>query len=275
MTAGVRPATTAARGTLLAGLALAAVAVAAWVEVVRGASSMVMPGASPSLAEGIRFTVQWGVMMAAMMLPSAMPVILLYRTVRARLAPQGELAVPVALFAGVYLLLWLALGVPLYAAHVAIARALVRWPSAATAAPYAVACVLAAAGAWQLSAAKRACLRHCESPLGFLMRRWRSGYGATLRLAAAHASYCVGCCWGLMLVLVAAGAMSLPWVLAITAVVFAEKVLPGGARTARAIGVLLFVAAAAVAVRPELAGTSTGPAGRGGMPMGHMEAMER
>jgi predicted metal-binding membrane protein len=245
-------------GALLTGLALLAVAVPSWLFVVRDARNMTMamPGASASLAEGVAFTARWGVMMAAMMLPSAAPMVLLYRTVRRRLASEhGDRAIPPWAFAAVYLLLWLATGVPVYLASVAVAGASARWPAAGSAMPYAVAAVLAAAGLYQLTGAKRACLRHCESPLGLLMRRWRSGYAATLRLAASHAGYCVGCCWGLMAILVAAGAMSVPWVLAIAAVVFAEKVLPGGGRTARVVGVALLALAVAVALRPELAGT--------------------
>ena len=234
-------------------LVLAAVALPAWLLVLRDASSMAMP--APSLGAAAAFTAQWGVMMAAMMLPSAAPMILLYRTVGRRLSAGGEPVAAPALFAAVYLLVWLLLGVPVYAAHLAVAAAAARWSWAGAAVPYAVALALAAAGAYQLSAAKHACLRHCEAPLAFLMRRWRSGYAATLRLALAHAAYCVGCCWGLMAILVAAGAMSLPWVLAITVVVFAEKVLPAGRRTARVVGVALLALAVAVAAHPPLAGT--------------------
>jgi predicted metal-binding membrane protein len=245
---------------LALGAALAAATLLAWVLVLRDASSMSMhaPGASPSLAEGAAFTAQWGVMMAAMMLPSAAPTILLYRTVSRRLSATGDRVVPAAAFAAVYLLLWLAFGVPVYGAYVAVGALAAGWQGFGAAAPYAVAAVLAAAGIYQLTEAKRVCLRRCESPLGFLMRRWRSGYGATLRLAAEHAAYCIGCCWGLMAILVAAGAMSLPWVLAITLVVFIEKLLPHGGRTSRVVGVGLVVLALAVAARPELAGTLRG-----------------
>ncbi len=251
--------------TLALGAGLVAIAVPAWVLVVRDASSMVMPGMTPSLAEGAVFTLQWGVMMAAMMLPSAAPMILLYRTVARRLSADGDRALPAALFAGVYLAVWLAVGVPVYGAHLAVAGAAARWPRFDALVPYAVAGTLAAAGAYQLTGAKRACLRACEAPLAYLMRRWRSGYAATLRLALGHAGYCVGCCWGLMAILVAAGAMSLPWVVAITLLVFAEKVLPHGWRTARVIGISLLALAAAVALRPALAGTlrTTGTPGPG------------
>lgn len=199
--------------------------------------------------------VSWGVMMAAMMLPSATPMILLYRTVSVRLAANGEASASVALFASAYVALWVLTGVPVYFAYVAVAAASSRWTWFAHATPYAVALVLIAAGLYQLTDAKRVCLRYCESPLGFFMRRWKAGVAATLRIALLHAGYCVGCCWALMVVLVAAGAMSIPWVLTITIIVFAEKVLPFGWRTARVAGVCLIVLGVAVAVRPKLAAT--------------------
>ncbi len=247
----------ASPATLVVGTALLAVAASAGLLVVRAGTWMTMPepGASPSLAEGVAFTVRWGVMMAAMMLPSAAPMIMLYRTVSRRLSTERDRSIPVALFTAVYLFLWLLFGAPVYGAYVAVASLAARWPSFAAAMPYAVAGVLTAAGVYQLTEAKRVCLRYCESPLGFLMRRWRSGYTATLRLAVEHASYCIGCCWGLMAILVAAGAMSSSWVLAIAIVVFAEKVLPHGWRTARLVGVALIALGLAVALRPELAGT--------------------
>ena len=141
----------------------------------------------------------------------------------------------------------------MYGGYVAMSSLAARWPAFGAAMPYAVAAVLVGAGAYQLTDAKRVCLRHCEAPLGFLMRRWRSGYAATLRLALEHAGYCIGCCWALMAILVVAGAMSITWVLAIAVVVFAEKVLPHGWRTARFVGVSLLALGVAVAVHPALA----------------------
>jgi len=247
----------ASPATVVLGAALIAVAATAWLLVLRAGSSMSMmgPGASPSVAEGAAFTAQWGVMMAAMMLPSAAPMILLYRTVSKRLSAERNPSIPVALFAAVYLFLWLLLGAPVYGAYVAVSSLAARWRPFDAAMPYAVAAVLVAGGVYQLTEAKRVCLRHCEAPLGFLMRRWRSGYAATLRLAVEHATYCIGCCWALMVILVAAGAMSISWVLAIAIVVFAEKVLPRGWRTARLVGVSLIALGLAVALHPELAGT--------------------
>lgn len=245
------------RGALVAGAMLVLVAAAAWVFVVQQAAAMgrmemATPGGTGavSLTDLSLFLAAWGVMMAAMMLPSALPMIALYQLV-SRGEPGGRV-LPTVLFAASYLLIWLLVGLPVYVAS-AVVGALAPPPAEASWLPYGVAAVLVAAGVYQFSAFKRVCLKQCQSPLSFIMARWHSGYRATLRLGLAHAAYCVGCCWGLMAILVAAGAMSLPWVLGIAAIVFAEKLLPRGDWTARGVGALLLVLGIAVAVRPDLA----------------------
>jgi predicted metal-binding membrane protein len=259
VTAGAARARPADRGAWVSALALAAVAALSWAGVLRGSRMpMSAPGPAASLPEAAAFTAAWGIMMAAMMLPGAAPVILLYHTVRRRLAADGERAIPSWAFAAVYLAAWTAMGVAVYAGYVAVAWAAARWPGFGAVTPRLVALTLAAAGVYQFTAAKRACLRYCESPLDLLMRKWRGGYRATIRLAAEHAAYCLGCCWGLMLVLVAAGAMSLPWVLVIALVVSAEKLLPPRAASTRLVGAALLALAAAVALRPSLAATLRG-----------------
>ena len=227
-----------------------AVAALAWLAVVRQSTTMVMPSASPSWREGALFTLQWGVMMTAMMLPAALPVMLLYRTVSARLVAERQARVlPFVFFVAVYLILWLLTGVPVYGAGVLLKQ---LSPSP-TLVPYLLALVLILAGVYQFTAAKLTCLRRCESPMSFLMRRWRNNYAAAFNIGVRHALYCMGCCWALMVVLVAAGAMSLPWVLAISVVVFAEKVLPRGQLTAAIIGVILVAAGIAIALQPDWA----------------------
>ncbi len=243
------------RGIALSALLLATTAFA-WLSVMQSATAMHMPWMEPLSGTAlIAFTLEWGVMMTAMMLPSAAPMILLYGMTSRRSGTPGERVIPAEVFAMTYLVLWLLTGVPVYLAWVGIGEMSARSMTFAAAIPYAIAGTLFAAGVYQLSPAKHACLRQCEAPVDFLVRRWRSGYLASLRLAATHAGYCIGCCWALMLLLVVAGAMSLPWVLAIALLVFAEKVLPGGERTARITGWILVAAALAIAIRPELAGS--------------------
>jgi predicted metal-binding membrane protein len=171
------------------------------------------------------FLVGWVVMMTAMMLPSAAPLVLVYgQRGRARLVLG-------------YLVVWAAVGLPVYA--IARAADLMMVPSLA------IATVLVVAGAYQFTHLKGVCLSACRSPLDFIAMRWGRG---PLRLGVEHGGYCVGCCWALMAVLVGAAAMSLTAAALIAALVFAEKVLPGGEWTARVAGFALFVAAVVVLV---------------------------
>lgn len=235
-------------------LLLAGVTALAWLGVARADAAMQMSHgpARLSLLDGATFTLEWGVMMTAMMLPSAAPMILFYGRVRGGSGNAGR-TIPAELFAATYLVLWLLTGVPVYLASVAVERLADASPAFRAAMPYLAAGTLLAAGLYQLTPVKRACLRQCQAPHDFLIRRWRGGYSPSLRLAVLHAAYCIGCCWALMVVLVAAGAMSMAWVLAIALVVFAEKVLPLGGRTAGFTGIALLVAGLVLAARPELA----------------------
>ncbi len=274
------------RRTWLTGAWLIAVSAAAWVTVVLQASMKAMPGAAPAmnvpaasqppmpmlatvqpgmalpghgLADALAFLAAWGVMMTAMMLPSATPMIAFYGTIRRNLSQTGQAGIPAPLFALVYLILWLATGIPVYAVSIAIGAAAQAYPKIAALMPYALALSVVAAGVYQFSPLKRACLRVCSTPLGFLIGRWRGGYRGTYAMAFEHAAYCIGCGWGLMLVLVAVGAMSLPWVLAIAAAVFVEKILPDSERTARVFGVVLVVLGLLIALQPGLAAAMRGP----------------
>jgi predicted metal-binding membrane protein len=238
------------RVTILTSVALLLIAAAAWVSVVRsslgGDDMMMTMPMSATVADGLAFVVSWGVMMTAMMLPSALPMISLYGATQRRSAGAAPKGVPAAVFTLVYLALWAASGVPVYFAHTLLMTL------TGSAFAYAVAVVLLAAGAFQLSPLKQVCLRACRSPLGFLLGHWRAGLRGSLALGWSHAVYCLGCCWALMLVLVAAGAMGLRWVLLIAALVAAEKLLPGGEWFARAVGGALLLLGATVALRPDL-----------------------
>ena len=238
------------RATVVTSVVLVLIAALAWVDVVRSSLSepdmmmtMFMPMTVP---DGLAFLAGWGIMMTAMMLPSALPMIGLYGATQRGTAAPGPRGVPVGVFVFVYLAVWMAFGIPVYVAH----TFLMALPPAAFA--YGIAAVLLAAGAFQLSPVKQACLRACRSPLGFLLGRWRAGLRGSLALGWSHAVYCLGCCWALMVVLVAAGAMGLAWVLLITALVAAEKLLPRGEWIARATGGALLLLGVAVALRPAL-----------------------
>jgi predicted metal-binding membrane protein len=234
--------------TVLTSAILLLVAAAAWVFVVLSSvhgEDMAM-AMSVSISGGLVFTACWAVMMTAMMLPSALPMIALYGAMQRGAVAGSTKGVPQAVFTLVYLGLWAATGLPVYFAHTLLAGL------AGSTLAYAIAVILVAAGVYQLSPLKQVCLRVCRSPLGFLLGHWRAGRRGSLALGWSHALYCLGCCWALMLVLVAAGAMGLPWVLLITAVVAAEKLLSGGERIARIAGSALVLLGVTVALRPDL-----------------------
>ena len=238
------------RATVVTSIILLLIATVAWIDVIRsslGAPDMMMTMFMPlTMSDGLAFVAGWAVMMTAMMLPSALPMIALYSATQRGEAAAAPRGVPVAVFTLVYLAVWAVSGVPVYLAH----TGLMALPPRAFA--YGVAAVLLAAGAFQLSPMKQVCLRACRSPLGFLLGHWRAGLRASLALGWSHAVYCLGCCWALMLVLVAAGAMGLAWVLLITAVVAAEKLLPRGEWIARGVGGGWMLLGVAVALHPDL-----------------------
>ena len=242
--------------TVLTYAALLVITGAAWAHVVWMALTDEMAGMdmvmTPTFVDALAFVAAWAVMMAAMMLPSALPMIGLYAAMQRTETSALPQAAPVALFTLIYLGLWAVTGVPMYVASVALSAI------ASDARAYGVAAVLVVAGVFQLSPLKQVCLRRCRSPIGFLLGHWRAGWRGSLALGWSHATYCLGCCWALMVVLVAAGAMGLLWVLLVAAVVAAEKVLPGGEWIARATGIALLILGAAIVTRPGLAMTLRG-----------------
>ena len=189
------------------------------------------------------FLVAWAVMMAAMMFPAVAPLLLLYQSMAGRRSATAAIA-PTWVFVAGYLLVWTAAGAVTWALVQLGIELASRLGSAdrSTWAPIALGATLIVAGIYQFSPLKSTCLRQCQSPVGFLMTHWRSGYRGAVRMGLVHGAYCLGCCWAIFAVLVAAGVMSLAWMLLLTLIVFAEKVLPPRSWTPRATGaVFLFL----------------------------------
>jgi predicted metal-binding membrane protein len=176
--------------------------------------------------------VMWWLMMVAMMLPSAVPAILLYARVKQR--NEGRAIGATWIFLGGYLAMWL-----LFSIAAAVAQSLLAGPSMALDSRVAQATVLIAAGLYQLSPLKSACVSQCRSPAEFLSRHWRPGPAGTLRLGVIHGAYCLGCCWMLMALLFVGGVMNLLWVIGLTIIVATEKLAPGGPLLGRAGGAAL------------------------------------
>ena len=190
----------------------------------------------------------WAVMMTAMMLPSASPLVLLYA---GALHTSGDARVGQKTYAMAsgYVLVWALFSVAATVLQRALSTVLVLTPMMEPATPKAAAVLLAVAGLYQLTPLKRACLRVCRSPLSYLLQHWRQGTFAAFRLGAQHGTYCLGCCWALMLLLFAGGVMNLVVIVALTLWVLAEKFAPFGEQTARASGVALLAIALWAAIR--------------------------
>jgi predicted metal-binding membrane protein len=238
------------RGTLA--IVLVAIPLAAWTWIAVMARDMYgsMQGASAWMMSTewdwprvVLLWAMWAVMMTAMMLPTAAPLILLYASaMRKNVDVEAPVRRVYALAAG-YVFVWTLFSVAATALQRVLARSLVLTPMMEPATPIAGAAILAIAGAYQLTPLKRACLRACRSPLGFMMQRWRDGVAAAFRLGVEHGTHCLGCCWALMLILFAGGVMNLVVILALTAWVLVEKFAPFGERTSTASGVLLLAIA--------------------------------
>src|SRR5947207_6698397 len=179
-----------------------------------------------------------------MMLPSSAPLFLLYR-LSAGDGSRSELRT-LALVAG-YLLVWAFVGV-----IVLIAQRILDAAFDPGSRPLGVAAVFVAAGTYQFTPLKATCLRACQTPADFLVRHWRGGTFGPLRLGIDHGLYCLGCCWALMAVLVAAGGMGLAPVALIALIVLVEKLVPRAIWFSRAVGVAFVLGALAVTLRPEL-----------------------
>ncbi len=186
--------------------------------------------------------VMWAVMMVAMMVPSASPLILMLAAANRKRREREDPLVPTGLFLGGYLLVWTAFSAVATAAQWGLHATAMLSPAMVGTSPVLGGLLLTLAGVFQFTSLKRACLSHCRSPLGFVMSHWRDGRGGAVRMGLEHGLYCVGCCWILMALLFVAGVMNLVWVAAISLFVLAEKVLPRGDLVGKLGGVVLLVA---------------------------------
>lgn len=205
-------------------------------------SALTSPGAHAwSPLDPLLLFTMWAIMMVAMMLPSATPMIALFAGVSRGRRQRGQDWVPTTIFVAGYLLLWTAFAAVAALAQWGLHGAALLSPMMRATSPLLGGGLLVAAGVYQLTPLKRACLSHCRSPLGFLSAHWGEGVRGALRLGLRHGLYCIGCCAVLMTLLFVLGVMNLLWIAAITVFVLAEKVLPRGEWIGRAAGVLLMV----------------------------------
>jgi len=197
------------------------------------------------------FLATWVVMMAAMMFPSVAPVVLVYAQYTRRRV--GAWPLFATLFVAGYLMIWGAVGVGAYVLVGLVAPLVGAIPSVQAAPQVFLGAAIGAGGLYQLTPLKEKCLGHCRSPLHWLIGGFRSGASGALRMGIEEGVFCVGCCAGLMLVLLAVGLASVGWMAAVATVIFIEKVLAPTAAVAKAVAVLLVGFGIAVATMPTVA----------------------
>jgi predicted metal-binding membrane protein len=217
-------------------VAVAVLAAVAWAVTIMLARSMGNGPGTMGLAL-LPFLGLWVVMMAAMMLPSVAPVAVLWTRLISGAAAGFGRAARMSLFLSGYLLIWAAAGAAAFAALVGAGRLLTASP---TAAKWLGVAIFIAAGIYQLTPWKDWCLRRCRSPIGALMYYLGfKGRSRDLRVGLHHGATCAGCCWGLMIVLVAVGVMNVAVMGALAVVIFAEKLWRYGKPFGQAVGVVL------------------------------------
>jgi predicted metal-binding membrane protein len=218
--------------TLLVAATIAAAWAVTWWTFAEYNSFLMMQFAGAAPTDLFPFILLSGVMMVAMMLPSAMPMVKAYRVLVSAQAGAVEARVRTWTFTGGYLLVWTGFAV----VSLGILAAVGLMGDSMGPFRYAPGILLVAMGLYQLTAWKRFCLRQCRTPTSFVLTRWKGGRLGALRMGLDHAAYCVGCCWLLMLALFVAGGMSLLWMAVFSTLILGEKLWAEGERFSKALG---------------------------------------
>ena len=198
-----------------------------------------MARVSWSFSHALVMFLMWWIMMLAMMLPSAAPMILLFAAINRKQRARGNPYVSTSLFTGAYLAIWG--GFSVLAVTLQWALQSIGWLSPILVSNNAAlgGALLVLAGIYQLTPIKQACLRHCRSPVAFISEHWRNGRRGAFNMGTRHGAYCVGCCWFLMGLLFLGGVMNLWWVVGLALFVLLEKLGPAGDGVRRLSGVVL------------------------------------
>lgn len=231
--------------------ALLAISLLAWGYMVYEARAMTLTGvcrcagmkmsgpdtSAWSSATLIPLFLMWAEMMVAMMIPSAAPMILTFAAVNRKRREQEKPFVPTGIFLLGYIIVWTGFSALAAVAQWALHGTALLSPKMVSTSPVLAGTLLVAAGMFQWTPLKNACLSHCRSPLSFLMTDWREGKRGALLMGLKHGVYCTGCCWFLMTLLFVAGVMNMWWVALIAVLVLIEKIAPRGIWFARVAGV--------------------------------------
>ena len=229
--------------------ALTVVVLLAWIYMLAGAGMQMEAGARSAMSVPTAWTpgyaalvfVMWWIMMVAMMLPSASPAILLFARVSQNQKTSGRPFVPAGFFLAGYLMVWGLFSLIATGAQWGLEESGVLSMMTGSRNLAISATILIAAGLWQFTPLKQACLRHCRGPLHFLMRGFRPGAGGAMRMGVEHGLYCLGCCWFLMGLLFYGGVMNIYWIAGLAVYVLIEKLVPAGHYVSRATGLALLL----------------------------------
>ena len=207
--------------------------------ITREAPAMMMQPADWTASYALFMFLMWWVMMVAMMIPSAAPMILLFAAINRKQREKGTPFVATGVFVGGYLIAWgvfslLATGLQWGLEQMGLMTSMMVATSGLFGG-----LVLIAAGVYQLTPLKQACLRHCRSPMQFVTHHWRRGSTGALRMGIEHGAFCLGCCWTLMALLFVGGVMNLYWIVGLTIFVLLEKTIPAGHRLGSLSGLVL------------------------------------
>ena len=222
-----------------------AVAVASWIylavmiddmSAIPGMSAMMMSPQVFTPMQVIGLFLMWAVMMAAMMLPTAAPMIVAYARMQGADRANGAGWLPVLAFSGGYVLAWAGFSLVAAGLQAGLTNLAFMSPMMMKATAPLGGAILVVAGLYQVSPMKHACLRQCRTPISFLMTQWRGGRLGALAMGWRHGLFCVGCCWALMGLLFVVGVMNTAWIIAITVYVWVEKIIPGSETLSKLVG---------------------------------------
>jgi len=190
----------------------------------------------PTVEHAPMLLTMWLLMSVAMMLPTAAPAILTFADLAERACATERHLSPPAFIAG-YLLVWVAFAIFATLTQLGLSRATLALPAAVPA--LTLTALLLLAGAYQFAPLKHACLTKCRNPMTYFLAHWREGAHGALTMGLQHGAYCVGCCWALMLLMIAAGTMNAGFTAALAVLMLVEKVAPAGEWVGRVVGVAL------------------------------------
>ena len=210
-------------------------------DMMSAADTMWMQTAAWSASYFMLMLLMWWVMMFAMMLPSAAPMILLFSTVHRKNSERGNSITSTGIFAASYLIIWGAFSLLATISQWALEEVGLLSTMMASTSAWFGAGLLITAGIYQFTPLKQACLKHCQSPLSFLMHHWRAGRRGAVIMGLKHGAYCLGCCWLLMGLLFFGGVMNLLWIAGLAFFVLIEKLVVARPWISRISGALLIV----------------------------------